>query len=324
MSEILRVENLKMWYFTERGIVRAVDGVSFRVYEGKTLGIVGESGSGKSSLATTLIRLLPRNAKIVEGKIEVRINDKFVDITKLPESVLRTQIRWKYIALIPQGSMNALNPYMKIGDQIVEAILLHEDISREEALKRAAELLKLVNIDPSRLSAYPHELSGGQRQRVVIAMALAVRPRVLIADEPTTALDVITQAQVIKLLKKLQQEFRFGLVFITHDLSLVAQVADEVAVMYAGKIVEYGPMDRVFRDPLHPYTRALLESIPRLYGERKKLRGISGTPPDLRNPPPGCRFHPRCPYAQDICKKEEPQLVEVESGRYVACHMVRK
>ncbi len=323
MSEVLRVTNLRMWYYTDRGIVRAVDGVSFTVYEGRTLGIVGESGSGKSSLATTLIRLLPRNAKIVEGRIEIRINNNFIDIVKLSENVLRTQIRWKYIALIPQGSMNALNPYMKIGDQIVEAILLHEDVSKEEAIRRAAELLKLVNIDPSRLSAYPHELSGGQRQRVIIAMALAVRPRVLIADEPTTALDVITQAQVIKLLKKLQQDFRFGLVFITHDLSLVAQVADEIAVMYAGKIVEYGPMEKVFKEPLHPYTKALLESIPRIYGEKRRLKGIPGLPPDLRNPPPGCRFHPRCPYAAEKCKKEEPPLVEVEKGRYVACHMVR-
>jgi len=323
MVEVLKVTNLKMWYFLEDGSkVRAVDGVTFTVFRGKTLGIVGESGSGKSSLAMTLIRILPLNAKIVEGSIEIATDKGFVDIVKLSESELRSKIRWKYISVIPQGAMNALNPFMKIGDQIVEAILLHENISKKEALERAKNILKYVGIDPSRLDSYPHELSGGQRQRAVIAMALATYPRVIVADEPTTALDVITQAQVIKLLKELQKKFNFGLIFITHDLSLIAQIADYVAVMYAGKIVEYGPLEKLFKEPLHPYTKALLEAIPRLYGEKRRLRGIPGTPPDLRSPPPGCRFHPRCPYADDICKKEEPQLKSVGDGRLVACHLV--
>ncbi len=321
--EVLKVQNLKMYYYMEDGqFVRAVDGISFSVFKGRTLGIVGESGCGKSSLAMTLIRILPANAKIVNGSIEVLTDRGYVDITKLSESELRSRIRWKYISIIPQGAMNALNPFIKIGDQIVEAILLHENISRREAEERAKNLLKCVNIDPSRFDSYPHELSGGQRQRVVIAMALATYPKVIIADEPTTALDVITQAQVIKLLKDLQKKFNFGLLFITHDLSLIAQVADYVAVMYAGKIVEYGPLDKVYNEPLHPYTKALLEAIPRLYGEKKRLRGIPGTPPDLRNPPPGCRFHPRCPYADEICKKEEPELRNVGEGRLVACHLV--
>jgi len=321
--EVLKVQNLKMYYYMEDGqFVRAVDGISFSVFKGRTLGIVGESGCGKSSLAMTLIRILPANAKIVDGSIEILTERGYVDITKLSESELRSRIRWKYISIIPQGAMNALNPFIKIGDQIVEAILLHENISRREAEERAKNLLKYVNIDPSRFDSYPHELSGGQRQRVVIAMALATYPKVIIADEPTTALDVITQAQVIKLLKDLQAKFNFGLLFITHDLSLIAQVADYVAVMYAGKIVEYGPLDKVYNEPLHPYTKALLEAIPRLYGEKKRLRGIPGTPPDLRNPPPGCRFHPRCPYADEICKKEEPELRNVGEGRLVACHLV--
>ncbi len=321
--EVLKVTNLKMYYYMEDGqSIKAVDGVSFTVFKGRTLGIVGESGCGKSSLAMTLIRILPANAKIVEGSIEILTDRGFIDIVKLPKNELRSKIRWKYISVIPQGAMNALNPFIKIGDQIVEAILLHENVTRKEAEERAKNLLKYVNIDPSRFDAYPHELSGGQRQRVMIAMALATYPKVIIADEPTTALDVITQAQVIKLLRDFQRKFNFGMIFITHDLSLIAQIADYVAIMYAGKIVEYGPLDKIFYEPLHPYTKALLEAIPRLHGEKKRLKGISGLPPDLRNPPPGCRFHPRCPYADNVCKKEEPTLRHVGEGRLVACHLV--
>ena len=310
---LLEVKSLKIYYFTLRGVVKAVDNVSFTLERGESLAIVGESGSGKSTLGYGLIRLVPPPGRIVEGEI---ILDG-TDLTKLPESRIRREIRWKRISMVFQGALNALNPVKRVGDQIVDAILAHESVTKKEALQRAMELLKAVGIDPRRVNNYPHEFSGGMKQRVVIAMALALNPDIVIADEPTTALDVVVQAQILNLLKKLKQERKMSIILITHDLSLVAELADKVAIMYGGKMVEIGSSDDIYTDPKHPYTKGLMASIPRL-GGKKELYWIPGNPPDLRSPPPGCRFHPRCPYAMDICRVKEPPYYNIK-GVSVAC-----
>ncbi|MEM4484250.1 MAG: ABC transporter ATP-binding protein, partial [Sulfolobales archaeon] len=289
---LLEVKGLKIYYFTLRGVVRAVDDVSFTLERGESIAIVGESGSGKSTLGYGLIKLVPAPGRIVEGEI---ILDG-TDIVKLPEEKVRREIRWKRISMVFQGALNALNPVKRIGDQIADAILAHEEnTTKKEAIERAKELLKSVGIDPSRVNNYPHEFSGGMKQRAVIAMALALNPDIVIADEPTTALDVVVQAQILNLLKRLKQERKMSIILITHDLSLVAELADRVAIMYGGKIAEIGISDDIYTEPMHPYTKGLLASIPRLGGKRE-LVWIPGNPPDLRTPPPGCRFHPRCPY----------------------------
>ncbi|GAY26625.1 ABC transporter ATP-binding protein [Desulfurococcaceae archaeon AG1] len=314
MTALLEVRNLKTYFFTLRGSVRAVDGVSFTLEKGEALGIVGESGSGKSTLGFSLLRLVPPPGRIVEGSIILDGED----ILKLPEERVRKEIRWKRISMIFQSALNALNPVKRIGDQIADAIMAHEDVDKKEALERAAELLKSVGIDPRRVNNYPHEFSGGMKQRAVIAMALALQPDVVIADEPTTALDVVVQAQILNLFKKLRKEKGLSIILITHDLSLVAEIADKVAIMYAGKIVELGPSEKIYTEPAHPYTKGLMASIPRIGGS-KELAWIPGSPPDLRNPPPGCRFHPRCPFAMEICRREEPPYFDVGDGHISAC-----
>ncbi|MEM0051713.1 MAG: ABC transporter ATP-binding protein [Sulfolobales archaeon] len=311
---LLDVKNLKIYYFTLKGVVRAVDDVSFNVREGEVLGIAGESGSGKSTLGYGLMRLVPPPGRIVGGNIVVSGRD----IVSMDEGTLRREIRWRVISMIFQGALNALNPVYTIGKQLVEPIIFHEDVSLKEAYERAAEMVKLVGLNEDVLRRYPHELSGGMKQRVMIAMALILRPKIVIADEPTTALDVVIQAQIMNLFKKIKKEFNQSIIFITHDLSLIAEIADNVAVMYAGKIVEYGNSDNVFNTPKHPYTQGLLKSIPRLKS-KEKLSWIPGTPPDLRNPPVGCRFHPRCPYVMDVCRREEPPIKDVGGNHLVAC-----
>jgi peptide/nickel transport system ATP-binding protein len=311
---LLDVKNLKIYYFTLKGVVRAVDDVSFNVREGEVLGIAGESGSGKSTLGYGLMRLVPPPGRIVGGNIVVSGRD----IVSMDEGSLRREIRWRVISMIFQGALNALNPVYTIGKQLVEPIIFHEDVSLKEAYERAAEMVKLVGLNEDVLRRYPHELSGGMKQRVMIAMALILRPKIVIADEPTTALDVVIQAQIMNLFKKIKKEFNQSIIFITHDLSLIAEIADNVAVMYAGKIVEYGNSDNVFNTPKHPYTQGLLKSIPRLKS-KEKLSWIPGTPPDLRNPPVGCRFHPRCPYVMDVCRREEPPIKDVGGNHLVAC-----
>ncbi|MCD6445144.1 ABC transporter ATP-binding protein [Candidatus Bathyarchaeota archaeon] len=317
---LLEVKDLRMYYEVGEGkFVKAVDGVSFNLDREEALGIVGESGCGKSSLAITILRILPSNARILGG--EVLLDG--VDILRLDENRLRKEVRWREISMVFQGSMNALNPIIKVGDQIAEAIMLHEKVSKREAHRRAEELLSLVGIDPSRASSYPFELSGGQKQRAMIAMALALNPKVLIADEPTTALDVIVQAQTLKLIKELQSKLKLSLILISHDVSVIAEMSDKVAVMYAGKIVEYGPAIEVLLRPKHPYTSALLKAVPSIRESKRKLAYIPGVPPNLVNPPSGCRFHPRCPYAMDICREKEPNLKEVGKDHLVACHLYR-
>jgi len=317
---LLEVKNLKTYFYTTKGVVKAVDGVSFKLNKGEVLGIAGESGCGKSTTAYSLIRLVPPPGKIVDGELIFEGRD----ILKLSEEDFRKQIRWKKISMVFQGAMNALNPVYTVGDQIAEVLMLHKHMTKEEAMKEVYKLLEMVGIDPKRAKSYPHELSGGMKQRVVIAMALALRPPLVIADEPTTALDVVVQAQIMNLLKRLQREHQMSIILITHDLSLIAEMAEKVAIMYAGKIVEYGTAEQVFLNPQHPYTRGLLASIPRLTGDIHKLEFIPGVPPDLSNPPPGCRFAPRCKFKFEPCDKEEPPVIEVEPGHYVSCWLHAK
>jgi peptide/nickel transport system ATP-binding protein len=319
---LLDVKNLKTYYYTLRGYVKAVDDVTFSVESGKATGLAGESGCGKTTVASSILRVLSPGGRIVGGEILY----KGLDIAKLDEDIMREKIRWKEISIVFQGAMNALNPVYKISDQIVEAIRLHEpDVSRKEAYDRGQKLFELVGIDPSRIDNYPHEFSGGMRQRAMIAMALASNPSILIADEPATALDVIVAAQVLKLLKTLKEKLNLGMILITHDLSIIAELCEYCAIMYAGKIVEYGDVVTIFKSPLHPYTQGLISTFPSIRAkERMRMVSIPGNPPDLLNPPVGCRFYPRCKYALGICRKEEPKYLEIAKGHFVACHLVTK
>jgi peptide/nickel transport system ATP-binding protein len=312
---LLEVRDLKMYFSTRAGDVHAVDGVSFSLEKGQVVGIAGESGSGKTSIALSLLKLLPPNGRIVTGQI--LLDGK--DIVKMSDHEIRRDVRWKRISMVSQAAMNALNPVFKVGDQIKEGILAHGDLDDRTAENHSKELLEDVGIARDRYSSYPHELSGGMRQRVVIASALSLSPDIVIADEPTTALDVIVQAQILTLLKSLRAEFGMAMILITHDLALVAEMCDSVLILYGGEVVEQGPASRIFHNPKHPYTVGLMKAVPSLEGEKKKLVSIPGAPPDLINPPVGCRFAPRCPYANDKCRAEKPQLLEVEPGHFSRC-----
>jgi peptide/nickel transport system ATP-binding protein len=319
MPPLLELRNVKMYYGTSRGTVKAVDGISFRLNKGEAMALVGESGSGKSSLAFTIIRLLPRN--VAEAGGEILFYDEelgVVDLAKMNEDEIRRKIRWKKISMVFQASMNALNPILRVQDQMIEPLVLHLGLSREEAVKIAEEALRSVGLAKDVLMRYPFELSGGMKQRVVIAMAIMMRPRLVILDEPTSALDVITQANIMNLLKELKAKFDLSYILITHDIALASEIADKIGVMYAGRLVEVAPADVFFRKPKHPYSQKLLAAMPTLR-EEKSIEYIPGDVPSLITPPPGCRFHPRCPYAiKGKCEKEEPQTKQID-GSEVAC-----
>ena len=320
MNPILEIQDLKTFFDTRDGTVRAVDGVSLRLNGGDTLGVVGESGCGKTVLSLSVMRLVPVPPGRYAGG---RILFEGRDLLSLEEREMRA-VRGKDISMIFQEPMTSLNPVLTVGDQVAEVLSLHRGMSRKEALREVLEMFRLVRI-PSpgeRLGNYPHQMSGGMRQRIMIAMALACRPRLMLADEPTTALDVTVQAQILDLIRKLKEETGTSVVLITHDLGIVAESADHAAVMYAGQIVEYGTVRRIFARPLHPYTRGLMASVPRLSpaGDRKGLLpAIAGTVPDLFDLPAGCRFRDRCPDALNNCREEEPRLVEREEGHFVRC-----
>lgn len=318
---LLEVKDLKTYFFTENGIVKAVDGVGFKVYQGEILGLVGESGCGKSVTAFSIMKLLDYPGKTVGGEILF----KGENLLRKTDAEMR-KIRGKDIAMIFQEPMTALNPVLTVGFQISEALLMHFPISKDEARKKTLELLKKVGIPmpEQRINEYPHQLSGGMRQRVMIAMAMSCDPILLIADEPTTALDVTIQAQILDLMSTLLREFKGSLIMITHDLGVIAEIADRIAIMYAGKIVEYANKRTIFYSPLHPYTFGLLTSIPRLDLEMKRLNVIPGIVPNPLHFPEGCKFNPRCSFRTDRCKVEEPKLIEIEEGHLVRCWNIDK
>jgi oligopeptide/dipeptide ABC transporter ATP-binding protein len=324
MPPLIEVQDLRTHFFTDDGVVKAVDGCSWRIERGKTLGVVGESGCGKSVTALSILRLVAPPGRIVGGRILFRDDGAEVDLAALPETRMR-EIRGSKISMIFQEPMTSLNPVFTVGQQIVEAILLHQKASRAEARTRAIEMLKKVRIpEPEhRIDGYPHQFSGGMRQRAMIAMALSCNPRLLIADEPTTALDVTIQAQILDLLRDLQREFGMSIMIITHDLGIVAETADDVVVMYASKIVEQAPSRELFVRPLHPYTQGLFKARPKPGTPRtEKLSVIEGMVPSPLNFPPGCKFHPRCPRGKDDdrCRSEEPALREIAPAHLSACH----
>ena len=312
---MLDIRDLRVAYLTARGPVKAVDGVSIAIQRGEVLGLAGESGSGKSTMAHAILRILHPPALITGGQalFEGR------DILEMDDTELR-QFRWSKIALVFQSAMNALNPVMKIRDQLTDT-MRHHGLSKTEANKRAVTLFDLVGIASQRLDSYPHQLSGGMRQRAVIAIALALNPPLLIMDEPTTALDVVVQKDILQQIASLREKLGFSILFITHDLSLLVEIADAIAIMYAGEIVERAPARELFEHPMHPYTQGLINSFPSISGARHKLTGIPGSPPDLVAPPSGCRFHPRCAKALPVCSKIAPPTKVGSPSHSVACHL---
>ena len=315
---LLEIRNLTLHYETTKGVVQAVDKVSFSLNRGESMGLVGESGCGKTSVAMGIMKLLPTNAVIIGGELLF----KGENILLKDDEEIR-KIRWTGISMVFQAAMNALNPVISVADQIIEAIQAHDDVSETEAWEKVKELYELVGLDPARGKSYPHEYSGGMKQRAIIAMSLACSPDLIIADEPTTALDVIMQDQIIQEIVALQDRLDMAMVYISHDISVIAETCSKIGVMYAGKIVESADADSLFYDTLHPYTKALLSSYPSIKGEVKRLNPIPGEPQNLLDPPVGCRFYPRCPEKNDICEGQEPEFLEVKEGHFVACHFVK-
>ena len=316
-KQLLEIDNLKTYFYTWAGIVKAVDGVSLKVEEGETLGLVGESGSGKSVTAMSILRIVPRPGKIVGGRILYRGED----FLKKKENEMQ-KFRGKEVSYVFQDPSTSLNPVFTIASQLVEVIRRHQNLTKQDALERAIELLELVEIpDPEiKIWNYPHQLSGGMKQRIAVARALSCQPSLLLADEPTTALDVTIQAQILDLLKNLKQRLGMAMILITHDMGVVADVADRITVLYAGRVCESASTRTIFQNPIHPYTRALLEAVPSLALKREKLKVIPGAIPNLIELPPGCRFNPRCEFAKEgICTMSLPEIEEIEPNHYVAC-----
>lgn len=312
---LLHVKDLKIDYRSEAGPIHAVDGVSFQIRERENLGLIGESGCGKSTIAKGLVQLIP-NGSIVAGQVQFRDQD----LLQLNPKQMK-QLLWNEIAMVPQAAMDSLDPVYRVGDQIIEVIRLHSAMSAKDAYDQVAESFRVVGIKPDRMKDYPHHFSGGMKQRAIIAMALVLNPSLLILDEPTTGLDTIMQAQVLDELKMLKEKLKISMLTITHDISVVEEICDTIAIMYAGKIVEYGPKDVVLDEPLHPYNLGLQNAFPSMDDEKQSLISISGAPPLLINPPPGCRFKDRCPFKKNHCDSE-PHLEEAESGHFSACHEV--
>jgi len=313
---LVEIDDLKIHFFTRRGPAKAVDKISFGIEKNDTFGLIGESGCGKTTVALSMIRIVKPPGRIVGGRIFFNKSD----IVRMSHEEIR-RLRGKDISIVRQEAQNALNPVMTIGKQITEVILHHENVPKEAAWARAADQLALVGISDKRMTSYPHEFSGGMKQRAMVAISTACNPKFLILDEPTTGLDVIVQRQLLSLIKDLKTRLHLTALLITHDLSVIAETCDRVAVMYAGKIVEQADTVSLYGHPIHPYSQALIGAYPSLEGERKKLKSIPGAPPGLIDPPPGCRFQPRCPHAMDVCEREDPAVLE-RDGHRVACHLV--
>jgi peptide/nickel transport system ATP-binding protein len=315
-TDVLRVEDLRVYYRTDRGPVKAVDGVSFSLRQGERFGLVGESGSGKSTTALAIMRLIQPPGRIESGSIH--LDDR--DLTRLSDEQFR-RVRLADIALIPQGAMNSLNPVRRVRDHFFDSIRAHERGATDQTIReRIGELLRMVGLREETASLYPHELSGGMKQRVCIALGISLQPKVIIADEPTSALDVVVQRQVMQTLAAVQQRLAASVILVGHDMGLLAQFVDRLGVMYAGKLVEIGPVQEIFREPLHPYTQLLIASLPSLEA-KGVFRGVPGLPPSLLDPPSGCLFHPRCPHAMPKCAVDIPALQEVRPDHWVACHL---
>ena len=316
-ENILEVKNLKIQFFIRNGIVHAVDDISFHLKKGETLGLVGESGCGKTTTVMGLMNMVANPGRIVDGRILIHGHD----LVTLTEEEMRNDVRWTRIAMVFQGAMNCLTPVYRIGRQMMETLRKHRTMDKKEARERIKKYVNLVGLSEDVINRYPHELSGGMKQRVVIATALFLEPEVVICDEPTTALDTVVQAQIINLMKKLKKKLGLSMIFITHDLATEAEVADRVLIMYGGKVMEIGTNADIYgkQGPSHPYSEKLLGAIPRLHEKVRELVFIPGSPVDLVNPPAGCRFHPRCAYAFDRCKKEAPPLIELNDEHWTAC-----
>ncbi len=315
---VLEVRNLSAEYAASRGAVRAVENVSFTLHRGEALALIGESGSGKTTLSLALIRMLVRSAKVTQGSVRYLKNGQSVDVLALSERELR-RFRWAECAMVFQGAQNAFNPVLRVREQFLDTAYAHGKRDRAWVKKRTLDLFKLVRLDPERVyNSYPHELSGGMKQRALLALGVLLGPQVVILDEPTTALDILTQRAIIDVLSEMRSRLGFSIIFISHDLALAAEMADRVATMYAGEIVEAGTVDDLFYEPLHPYTLGLLRSVPRLSGSQD-LVSIPGSPPDLISPPPGCKFHPRCPFATGRCEQDAPPLEDYGGGHQAAC-----
>lgn len=309
---LMEIQNLKTYYFLPDYVIKAVDGVSMKIEEGEIIGLVGESGSGKSTLGLSILKLVPPPGRIVDGHIFF----EGLDLAALGEEEIE-KIRGAKISMVFQDPLTSLDPLMRVGDQLVETILAHRNVSKEEAVEMAKEYLEMVGIPRDRFYDYPHQFSGGMRQRAMIAMAVSTQPKLLIADEPTTALDVIVQAQIMRLFEKLRDELNLSIILITHDISVAMEIADKIGVMYAGQLVEFASSYEIYKNPLHPYTKGLMEAVPNIELEDMKLNYIPGNPPDLFNLPSGCRFHPRCSRAMEACKSREAKETWVDN------HMVR-
>ncbi len=317
MGTDLEVNDLYLYYKTLKGIVKAVDGVSFSLKNGEAMALIGESGCGKSSLSRAILRLLPRNTYKYDGVVKL----DGVNVMEFDDEKFRKEIRWVKISYVPQAAMNALNPVIRVGDQIAEPLIIHLGMEKKEALEKAAKMLDIVNIPPDFINRYPFELSGGMRQRVAIAMALVTDPDLLIMDEPTSALDVLTQANIMNEMKDIRKRMKLTIIYITHDISVSSELADKVAVMYAGEIVEFSDAENFFREPAHPYSKLLLYSVPTLRVDREPIF-IKGQPPSLIDPPVGCRFKDRCPYRFDKCD-EHPPVVPTNGG-FATCWLLEK
>ncbi len=326
VSVLVEIRDVRVWYATTAGDAKVVDGVNLTIRRDEIFGLAGESGCGKSTLVEALLRLIRPPGYIPSGSITFYpdennvLDDEPFDLLTISEEELR-KLRWRHIAYVPQGAMNALNPVMRIGDQIVDAMLAHVKMSKAEARTRMLAQLKMVGLPPAVAEQYPHELSGGMKQRVTIASSVSLRPDILVADEPTTALDVNVQRVILQELKEIREQLGLTIVYVSHDMAVHAELADRMGIMYAGTIMEVSPTRDVFKRPLHPYTQGLIKSIPTIGGPRERLEGIPGLAPSPLAWPSGCKFHPRCPYAMEICKQREPQLREVEPGRLVACYL---